>query len=77
MLPIEQNNANIQLIFKDLFYTIMMVDPDAPSPGKPSSRSWLHWLIADIPGEELIEGTGLEFNRIIGKFTLSQNIVTI
>ncbi|XP_021747779.1 protein TWIN SISTER of FT-like [Chenopodium quinoa] len=25
------------------FYTLVMVDPDAPSPGNPSEREYLHW----------------------------------
>eukprot|EP00850_Spirogloea_muscicola_P001410 SM000005S17207 [mRNA] locus=s5:790799:791982:+ [translate_table: standard] len=24
-------------------YTLVMVDPDAPSPSEPSAREWLHW----------------------------------
>lgn len=25
------------------FYTLVMVDPDAPSPSNPSKREYLHW----------------------------------
>ncbi|PIA34356.1 hypothetical protein AQUCO_03800154v1 [Aquilegia coerulea] len=32
------------------FYTLVMVDPDAPSPSSPSQREYLHWLVTDIPG---------------------------
>ncbi|KAH7658143.1 Phosphatidylethanolamine-binding protein [Dioscorea alata] len=32
------------------FYTLVMVDPDAPSPSDPSIREYLHWLVTDIPG---------------------------
>ncbi|GER53013.1 PEBP (phosphatidylethanolamine-binding protein)family protein [Striga asiatica] len=32
------------------YYTLVMVDPDAPSPTKPTLREWLHWLVIDIPG---------------------------
>ncbi|EFJ08786.1 hypothetical protein SELMODRAFT_229523 [Selaginella moellendorffii] len=31
-------------------YTLVMVDPDAPSPSEPSMREWVHWIVADIPG---------------------------
>ncbi|XP_078429405.1 protein HEADING DATE 3A-like [Wolffia australiana] len=31
------------------FYTLVMVDPDAPSPSNPSLREYLHWLVTDIP----------------------------
>uniref|UniRef100_A0A0E0ETS6 Uncharacterized protein n=1 Tax=Oryza meridionalis TaxID=40149 RepID=A0A0E0ETS6_9ORYZ len=30
-------------------YTLVMVDPDAPSPSKPEYREYLHWLVTDIP----------------------------
>ncbi|XP_073004688.1 protein FLOWERINGUS T-like [Typha latifolia] len=30
-------------------YTLVMVDPDAPSPSNPSHREYLHWLVTDIP----------------------------
>ncbi|KAG0454735.1 hypothetical protein HPP92_023684 [Vanilla planifolia] len=32
------------------FYTLVMVDPDAPSPSDPSLNEYLHWLVTDIPG---------------------------
>uniref|UniRef100_A0A0E0A1N6 Uncharacterized protein n=1 Tax=Oryza glumipatula TaxID=40148 RepID=A0A0E0A1N6_9ORYZ len=42
-------------------YTLVLVDPDAPSPSDPSLREYLHWMVTDIPettsisfGEELI-----------------------
>ncbi|CAN6330880.1 unnamed protein product [Urochloa humidicola] len=34
-------------------YTLVMVDPDSPSPSNPSKREYLHWLVTDIP-----EGAG-------------------
>ncbi|KAK7304305.1 hypothetical protein VNO77_45173 [Canavalia gladiata] len=43
------------------FYTLVMVDPDAPSPGNPNQREYLHWLVSNIPattganfGEEVV-----------------------
>ncbi|XP_048502480.1 protein FLOWERING LOCUS T-like isoform X2 [Beta vulgaris subsp. vulgaris] len=30
-------------------YTLVMVDPDAPSPGSPTEREYLHWLVTNIP----------------------------
>ncbi|KAI4348425.1 hypothetical protein L6164_009150 [Bauhinia variegata] len=34
--------------FRNL-YTLIMVDPDAPSPSNPTLREYLHWLVTDIP----------------------------
>eukprot|EP00268_Persea_americana_P069730 TRINITY_DN9979_c0_g2_i1.p1 TRINITY_DN9979_c0_g2~~TRINITY_DN9979_c0_g2_i1.p1 ORF type:complete len:203 (-),score=27.55 TRINITY_DN9979_c0_g2_i1:335-859(-) len=31
-------------------YTLVMTDPDAPSPSEPTMREWLHWIVVDIPG---------------------------
>jgi len=31
------------------YYTLMMVDPDAPSAKTHEYRHWLHWLIVNIP----------------------------
>ncbi|XP_021765156.1 CEN-like protein 1 [Chenopodium quinoa] len=31
-------------------YTLIMVDPDAPSPSDPYLREHLHWIVTDIPG---------------------------
>nr|QBA55223.1 flowering locus T [Angelica sinensis] len=40
------------------FYTLVMVDPDAPSPSDPSLREYLHWLVTDIPAT-----TGTHFGQ--------------
>lgn len=32
------------------FYTLIMTDPDAPSPSDPTEREYLHWIVTDIPG---------------------------
>ncbi|XP_058640970.1 phosphatidylethanolamine-binding protein 4 isoform X1 [Onychostoma macrolepis] len=37
-------------------YTLLMVDPDAPSRQKPSRAYWRHWLLVDIKGEALQRG---------------------
>ncbi|KAK7358153.1 hypothetical protein VNO77_00075 [Canavalia gladiata] len=34
----------------DNLYTLVMTDPDAPSPSEPSMREWIHWIVVDIPG---------------------------
>ncbi|GAV72498.1 PBP domain-containing protein [Cephalotus follicularis] len=31
-------------------YTLVMTDPDAPSPSDPYLREHLHWMVTDIPG---------------------------
>ncbi|CAA6663356.1 unnamed protein product [Spirodela intermedia] len=31
-------------------FTLIMTDPDAPSPSNPHMREHLHWMVTDIPG---------------------------
>ncbi|KAG0484910.1 hypothetical protein HPP92_008998 [Vanilla planifolia] len=33
---------------QETLYTLVMVDPDAPSPTNPTNREYLHWLVTDI-----------------------------
>ncbi|KAL9234853.1 hypothetical protein vseg_009674 [Gypsophila vaccaria] len=42
----------VQIGGEDLrsFYTLVMIDPDAPSPSNPTIKEYLHWLVIDIPG---------------------------
>ncbi|KAI3746138.1 hypothetical protein L6452_08560 [Arctium lappa] len=40
------------------FHTLVMVDPDAPSPSDPNLREYLHWLVTDIPAT-----TGARFGQ--------------
>ncbi|CAA7397046.1 unnamed protein product [Spirodela intermedia] len=32
------------------FFTLVMIDPDAPGPSDPYLRERLHWIVTDIPG---------------------------
>eukprot|EP00483_Globobulimina_turgida_P003734 UN03740 len=40
------------------YYTILMVDPDAPSHTNPRAAEWLHWMVTNIPykGDNIDEG---------------------
>lgn len=40
-------------------YTLCMTDPDAPSRKAPQYREWHHWLVVNIPGEEVSKGDTL------------------
>ena len=37
-------------------YTLMCVDPDAPAPTRPNYRSWLHWLVINLPAHDVARG---------------------
>ncbi|XP_073818982.1 protein D3-like [Musca autumnalis] len=37
-------------------YTLLMVDPDAPSRQDPTYREALHWLVINIPGKGISKG---------------------
>ncbi|KAH8243557.1 hypothetical protein KR032_008590 [Drosophila birchii] len=37
----------------DHYYTLLMVNPDAPSDRKPPHREFLHWMVLNIPGNHI------------------------
>lgn len=41
------------------FYLLCMTDPDAPSRKEPKFREWHHWLVGNIPGNEVEKGETL------------------
>ncbi|KAH8343864.1 hypothetical protein KR084_000561 [Drosophila pseudotakahashii] len=40
-------------------YTLVLTDPDAPSRKDPKFREWHHWLVVNIPGNQIENGTVL------------------
>ncbi|KAK6101136.1 Phosphatidylethanolamine-binding family protein [Brugia pahangi] len=45
-------------------YTLVMTDPDAPSRQNPKFREWHHWLVVNIPGQDVSKGD--VFSEYIG-----------
>lgn len=43
----------------DQFYTLALVDPDAPSRTAPQFREYQHWLVVNIPGSDIANGEEL------------------
>lgn len=44
---------------ENTFYTLCMIDPDAPSRANPKFREWHHWLVGNIPGSNIEKGDTL------------------
>lgn len=40
----------------ETYYTLIMVDPDAPSHANATYRNMLHWLVVNIPGNNVTQG---------------------
>ncbi|XP_067629736.1 phosphatidylethanolamine-binding protein homolog F40A3.3 [Eurosta solidaginis] len=40
----------------DALYTLIMVDPDAPSRAEPTAGEILHWLVVNVPGNNVTNG---------------------
>jgi len=40
----------------DSMFSLVMIDPDNLSREKPTVAEWLHWLVANIPASNIIEG---------------------
>lgn len=38
------------------YYTIILTDPDAPSRAEPKFREFRHWLVINIPGNDIAAG---------------------
>lgn len=38
------------------FYTLLLVDPDAPSRATPTFREVRHWAVVNIPGNKVESG---------------------
>nr|QVX19910.1 mother of FT [Adiantum raddianum] len=51
---------------RDSLFTLVMVDPDAPSPSEPSMREWVHWIVIDIPGRSDASMKGREVVPYMG-----------
>jgi hypothetical protein len=49
------------------FYTVVMTDPDAPSRAEPSFREWVHYVVANVPGEA-IRGGSLEGGDVLAAY---------
>nr|XP_018909050.1 PREDICTED: uncharacterized protein LOC109038462 [Bemisia tabaci]XP_018909051.1 PREDICTED: uncharacterized protein LOC109038462 [Bemisia tabaci] len=40
----------------ELYYTLILTDPDSPSRAEPKNREWLLWLVVNIPGFDVKSG---------------------
>lgn len=57
-------------------YTLIMVDPDAPSRQRHTNREWNHWLILNIPDDAISEGVVKRFAFfLINVFFLDLNML--
>ncbi|XP_037039774.1 protein D2-like [Bradysia coprophila] len=43
----------------ETFYTLCLIDPDAPGREHAIYRCWQHWLVVNIPGTKVVEGDTL------------------
>lgn len=51
IMSINQTKMKPHIFFDinpDKYYTIILVDPDAPSKNNPIYKYWLHWLVTNI-----------------------------
>ncbi|XP_044468702.1 CEN-like protein 1 [Mangifera indica] len=53
-------------------YTLIMTDPDAPSPSDPYLREHLHWMVTDIPGT-----TDVSFGKEVVSYEIPKPVVGI
>jgi phosphatidylethanolamine-binding protein (PEBP) family uncharacterized protein len=67
----DRNADNVNL------FTLIMTDPDAPSPSELSMREWVHWIVTDIPGSIAQSNQGYTwFNeRVVPTSTAGKEVV--
>ena len=57
---IAHNVPNVTIKWRDAepttYYSVAMVDPDAPSREAPTFREIRHWLIVNVKGSDLVTG---------------------
>ncbi|XP_061393173.1 protein D2-like [Musca vetustissima] len=44
----------------DTYYTLLLTNPDVPSRENPAWRDWVHWLVVNIPGNQIDNGEVLD-----------------
>lgn len=44
---------------ENCLYSLLMVDPDAPSHSNPTNRDYLHWMILNVPADRITNGNEL------------------
>lgn len=62
LTPTQVQNVPISIEWpaeKDSLYTLVLTDPDAPSRLQPKYREWHHWLVVNIPGNDIASGETL------------------
>ena len=62
----EEPSVMLEGAQSDKLYALLLVDPDAPDPAAPTYRSFLHWLVVDIPGGKGEASSGLTLVRYKG-----------
>jgi len=59
LTPTQVQNQPIKVEWpteEGALYTLCMTDPDAPSRAEPTFREWHHWLVVNIPGNNISQG---------------------
>ncbi|EFX88098.1 hypothetical protein DAPPUDRAFT_42659 [Daphnia pulex] len=59
LTPTQVQNQPIHIewpVEEGAHYTLCMTDPDAPSRNTPTFREWHHWLVVNIPGNDIKNG---------------------
>ena len=68
---VAHNVPNITVSWRDAkpaYYSVAMVDPDAPSAAAPKYREIRHWLVVNVAGADLIGGNLEASGETLSKF---------
>ena len=57
VLPEQTENCpKVTYVPSASHYTLVLTDPDAPSADNPTFREFVHWVVVNIPGNEVALG---------------------
>jgi len=62
----HEPNVTLDNVNPTKYYSILFVDPDAPTRSKPTTAEYLHWFVANIPGNTPTTSKGETMVEYIG-----------
>lgn len=69
-------SRNINILSAE--HSVLSADPDSPSRDAPKARSWQHWIVGNIPGDNIDSGdvlTECEFNGNCENYSSAMTLV--
>ncbi|CAH0387514.1 unnamed protein product [Bemisia tabaci] len=67
-ITVEFPPTNVEwLPTRHKFYTLILTDPDFPTPESKTREEWQHWIVGNIPPDDIIDGKPIGGNISAGQ----------